>query len=52
MRLLYGGGGAGLLDGGTRSRVYCVRSGVYVGLYYANLSFVEFKTMILEITCT
>ena len=51
MRLLYGGGGAGLLDGGTRSRVYWVGRGMYMGLYYANLSFVEFRTMILGITC-
>ena len=49
MRLLYGGWGAGLLDGGTRSRVYCVGRGVYMGVYYANLSFVEFRTMILGI---
>jgi hypothetical protein len=42
---------AGLLDGGTRSRVYWVGRGVYMGLYYANLSFVEFSTMILGITC-
>ena len=42
---------AGLLDGGTSSRVYCVGRGVYMGLYYANLSFVEFRTMILGITC-
>jgi hypothetical protein len=49
MRLLYGGWGAGLLDGGTRSRVYWVERGVYMGVYYANLSFVEFRTMILGI---
>ena len=49
MRLLYGGGEAGLLDGGTRSRVYWVGRGVYMGVYYANLSFVEFRTMILGI---
>jgi len=42
MRPLYGGWVAGLLDGGTRS-------GVYMGVYYANLSFVEFRTMILGI---
>ena len=51
MRLLYGGGGAGLLDGGTRSRMYWVGRGVYMGFYYANPSFVEFRTMILGITC-
>jgi len=49
MRLLYGGWGAGLLDGGKRSRVYWVRRGVYMGLYYANLSFVESGTIILGI---
>ena len=26
-----------LLDGGTRSRVYWVGRGVYMGVYYANL---------------
>ena len=41
--------GAGLLDGGTRSRVYWLGRGVYMGVYYANLSFVEFRTMILGI---
>jgi hypothetical protein len=51
MRLLYGGGRAGLLDGGTRSRVYWVGRGVYMGLYYANLSFVECRTMILGSIC-
>jgi hypothetical protein len=49
MRLLYGGWGAGLLDGGSRSRVYWVWRGVYMGVYYANLSFVEFRAMILGI---
>ena len=49
MRLLYGEWGAGLLDGGTRSRVYWVGRGVYMAVYYANLSFVEFRTMILGI---
>ena len=38
MRLLHGGWGAGLLDGGTRSRVYWVGREVYMGVYYANLS--------------
>ena len=46
MRLLYGGWGAGLLDGGTRSRVYWVGSGVYMGAYYANL---VFRAMMLGI---
>ena len=27
------------------------RGGVYMGFYYANLSFVEFRTMIVGITC-
>ena len=49
MRLLYGGWGVRLLDGGTRSRVCWVWKGVYMGVYYANLSFVEFRTMILGI---
>ena len=40
MRPLYGGWVAGLLDGGTRS-------GVYMGVYYANLSIVQFRAMIL-----
>ena len=52
MRLLYGGWGAGLLDGGTRARVCWVGTEVYMGVYYANLSFVEFRAMILGITCT
>ena len=43
-------GGAGLLDGGTRSRVYWVwRRGVYMGVYYANLSIVQFRAMMLGI---
>ena len=49
MRLLYGGWGAGLLDGGTRSRVYWVGKGVCMGVYYANPSFVEFRAMMLGI---
>ena len=49
MRLLYGRWGARLLDGGTRSRVCWVWRGVYMGVYYANLSFVEFIAMILGI---
>jgi len=49
MRLLYGGGGAGLLDESTRSRLCWVGRRVYMGVYYANLSFVEFRTMILGI---
>jgi len=39
----------GLSDGGTRSRVYWVGRGVCMGVYYANPSFVEFRTMILGI---
>ena len=39
----------GLLDGGTRSRVNWVVRGVYMGVYYANLRLVEFRTMILGI---
>ena len=45
MRLLYGGWGAGLLDGGTRSRVYWVGSGVYMGVYYANISKVSISKL-------
>ena len=41
--------GAGFLDGGTRSRVYWVGRGVYMGVYYANLSYVYFRSMILGI---
>ena len=48
MRLLYGGWG-GLLDGCTRSRVYWVGWGVYMGVYYANLSIVQFRAMMLGI---
>ena len=43
MHLLYGGWGAGLLDGGTRSCVYWAGRGVYMGVYYGNLSIVEFR---------
>jgi hypothetical protein len=49
MRLLYGGWGAGLLDGGTWSRVCWVWRGVYISVYYANLSIVQFRTMMLGI---
>ena len=49
MRLLYGGWWAGLLDGGTRSRVYWAGRGVYMGVYYANLSIVQFRAMMLGI---
>ena len=49
MRLIYGGWWAGLFDGGTRSRVYWVWRGVYMGVYYANLSFVQFRALILGI---
>jgi hypothetical protein len=52
MRLLYGEGGAGLLDGGTRSRVYWEGRGGYMGVYYANLIFIEFRAMILGIHVT
>ena len=48
MRLLYGGWG-GLLNGGTRSRVYWVGRGVYMGVYYANVSIVRFRAMMLGI---
>ena len=37
------------MNGGTRSRVYWVGREVYMGVYYANLSFVEFRSMILGI---
>ena len=39
----------GLLDGGTRSHVYWVGRGVYMGVYYANLSIVQFRAMMLGI---
>ena len=51
MRLLYGGWWAGLLDGGTRSRVYWEGKGVYMGVYYANLSIVQFRAMMFGDTC-
>jgi len=41
--------GAGLLDGGTRSRVCWVGRGVYTDVYYANLSIVQFRAMMLGI---
>ena len=37
------------MDGGTGSRVYWVGRGVYMGLYYANLSIVQSRTMILGV---
>ena len=37
------------MDGGTRFRVYWVGMGVYRGVYYANLSIVQFRAMILGI---
>ena len=40
--------GAGLLNGGKRARV-CCREGVYTGVYYANLSIVQFRAMMLGI---
>jgi len=46
---IYGGWGAGLLDGGTRSRVYWEGRGVYMGVYYGNLSIVQFRAMMLGI---
>jgi len=49
MRLLYQVWGAGLLDGGTRSRVYWAGRGVYKGVYYANLSTVQFRAMMLGV---
>ena len=42
----------GLLDGGTRSRVCWVGRGciwVCMGVYYANLSIVQFRAMMLVI---
>ena len=39
----------GLLDGGTRSRVYWVGRRVYMGVYYANLSIVQLRAMVLGI---
>ena len=38
--------GAGLLDGGTSSRVCWVGRGVYTGVYYVNLSIVQFRAMV------
>ena len=49
MRILYGGWWAGLLDGGTRSRMYWVGRVVYMGLYYANLSIVQFRAMMFGV---
>jgi hypothetical protein len=43
-------GGFLLLDGGTRSRVYWVGRGVYMGVYYANLSFVPYKRRMPNVT--
>ena len=40
---------AGLLDGGTRSRVYWGGRGVYMGVFCANLSIVQFRGMIFGI---
>jgi len=39
----------GLLDGGTRSRVYWVGRGVYMGVYYSSLSIVKFRAMMLGV---
>ena len=49
MRLLYREWGAGLLDGGTRSSVYWVGRGLCMGVYYANLSIVQFRAMMLGV---
>ena len=49
MRLLYGGWGVGLFDGGRRSRLYWEWRVVYMGVYYANLSIVQFRAMMLGI---
>jgi len=49
MRHLYGGCWGELLVGGTRSGVCWVGRGVYMGLYCANLSFVQFRAMMLGI---
>ena len=47
MRLLYGGGRGGVI--GWWYEISCVlcREGVYMGVYYANLSIVQFRAMIL-----
>ena len=37
------------MDVGTRSRVYWVGRGVYMGVYSANLSIVQFRVMMLGI---
>jgi hypothetical protein len=49
MRLLYGGGGGGVIGWGYEISCVLGREGVYMGVYYANLSSVEFRTLILEI---
>ena len=49
MRLLNGVWGAGLLDEGTSSRVNRLGRGVYMGVYYANLSIVQLRAMMLGI---
>jgi len=41
--------GAALLDGGTGSCLYWVGRGVYMGVYYANLSNVQFRAMMMGI---
>ena len=46
MRLLYGGG---VIGWGYEISCVLGREGVYMGVYCANLSFVEFRTMILGI---
>ena len=42
--------GGGVTGWGMRSRVYWVGRGVYMGVYYANLSIVKFRAMMLGIT--
>jgi len=37
----------GVIGWGTRSRVYWVGRGVDMGVYYANLSVVQFRAMML-----
>ena len=41
--------GVGLLEGGMRSRVYWAGRGVYICVYYANLSILQFRAMMLGV---
>jgi hypothetical protein len=41
--------GGGVIGWGYEISCVLSREGVYMGVYYANLSFVEFRTMILGI---